>query len=84
MHIWPPVEPGEPQRVTMYATRLAYVTATCRVSILCNIGLLIVICAVLLWTRSVYVSSLRRPPTARSATSRLPAKTRSESGMLRP
>ena len=62
MHTCPPVEPGEPQRVAMYATRLAYVTATCRVSILSNIGLLFVICAVLLWTHGVYVSALRRPP----------------------
>lgn len=61
-HACPPIEPGEPQRVALYATRLAYLTATCRVSLLCNLGLLFVIAAVLWWTHSVYQFSLRRQP----------------------
>ena len=61
-HACPPLEPADTPRVAIYATRLAYLTATCRVSILCNIGQLFVMAAVLLWTHSVYQFSLRRPP----------------------
>lgn len=52
----------EPHRVAMYSTRLAYITAACRVSVLCNVGLLVTLLATLLWTYGVYRSSLRRPP----------------------
>ena len=62
MHACPPLDSSEAQRMPMYATRLAYLTAACRISILCNVGQLLVMAAILLWTHSVYQASLRRAP----------------------
>ena len=62
-HVCPPIEPSpEPRHVSLYSTRLAYVTAACRVSMLCNMAFVFLVAVLSCWTYGVYRASLSRPP----------------------
>lgn len=62
-HLCPPIEPSsEPKHVSLYSTRLAYITAACRISLLCNVAFVLVLTVLSCWTYGVYRASLSRPP----------------------
>lgn len=59
-HPCPVLEPPVKRPPSLYSTRLAFIEAACRASVLANIAMAITLCAVLAWTHSVYRASLVR------------------------